>query len=171
MKRAYVPLLVLVLLCSCSQNIETVSNGGSLENAPAPVAADERPLAVPEGAAAAGEVEVPPFVKAYFMHQFVEALYGVPGNRNPNPNWSSPLKDPVNNRVWCTDCHTDPSIDFSRIPKQKLPMNEELENNHEFMVELMTKWVGRLNSGDFGAKAKLKQPVTCTTCHAQDPRG
>ena len=170
MKAIYFLLMTLLVLAACSQNVETVSNGGTLENAPAPAATGDRPLAVPEGAAAAGEAEVPPFVKAYFMHMFVEALYSVPGNNNPNPNWASPLKDPVNGRVWCTDCHTDPSLDFSKIPKQKMALNEELENNHEFMVDLMTKWVGRLNSDEFGAKAKLKQPVTCTTCHASDPR-
>ena len=112
MKAIYFLLITLLVLAACSQNVETVSNGGTLENAPAPAATGDRPLAVPEGAAAAGEAEVPPFVKAYFMHMFVEALYSVPGNNNPNPNWASPLKDPVNGRVWCTDCHTDPSLDF-----------------------------------------------------------
>jgi hypothetical protein len=169
MKAIYLLFVGFVVLAACSQNIENVSNGERIENAPTvDAAANPRPLAIPEGAA--GEAEVPPFVKAYFMHMFVEALYSVPGNNNPNPNWSSPLKDPVNNRVWCTDCHTDPSLDFGKIPKQKMAMNEELENNHEFMVDLMTKWVGRLNSDEFKAKAKLKQPVTCTTCHATDPR-
>jgi hypothetical protein len=56
------------------------------------------------------------------------------------------------------------------MPKQKMPQNELLEKDHEFMVELMTKWVGRLNSDEFRAKAKLKEPVKCTTCHAKDPR-
>ena len=171
MRAKYLLLIALLILPACSQNIERVSDGGRIEDAPKlDAAANARPLAAPAGAAAAGEVEVPPFVKAYFMHMFVEALYSVPGNRNPNPKWSSPLTDPQNGRVWCTDCHTDPSIDFGKIPKQKTPMNEQLENNHEFMVGLMTKWVGRLNSDQFGAKAKLKQPVTCTTCHARDPR-
>jgi hypothetical protein len=113
--------------------------------------------------------KVPPFVKVYFMHQFVEALYSVPKNSQPNPNWKSPLKDPVNGRVWCTDCHGD-QFDFTKMPKQKMPQNELLEKDHEFMVELMTKWVGRLNSDEFRAKAKLKEPVKCTTCHAKDPR-
>ena len=170
MKFALYLLVTLLLATACSQNVETVSNGGKLEDAPAATTANENPLAAPEGAAARGEAEVPPFVKAYFMHMFVEALYSTPGNNNPNPNWASPLKDPANARVWCTDCHTDPSLDFSRIPKQKMALNEELENDHEFMVDLMTKWVARLNSDEYGAKAKLKQPVTCTTCHASDPR-
>src|SRR5689334_625031 len=109
-------LAVVMFVAACSQNIEPVSHGERVENAPeVDAAANPRPLAAPEGAA--GEVEVPLFVKAYFMHNFVEALYSVPTNKHPNPNWSSPLKDPVNNRVWCTDCHTDPSIDFGKIPK------------------------------------------------------
>ena len=37
------------------------------------------------------------------------------------------------------------------------------------MVGLMKKWVARLNSDEFGAKAKLKGPVTCLTCHATNP--
>ena len=28
----------------------------------------------------------------------------------------------------------------------------------------------KLNNPEFGAKAKLKGEVTCTTCHATDPR-
>jgi hypothetical protein len=171
MKLSYLLLAGLLILPACSQNVESVSNGGTIESDPKPDAsANLHPLGQPEEGAAAGELEVPPFVKAYFMHNFVEALYSVPANKNPNPQWASPLKDPSNARVWCTDCHTDPSIDFSRIPKQKTPMNDQLENNHDFMVGLMTKWVARLNSDEFGAKAKLKQPVVCTTCHATDPR-
>jgi hypothetical protein len=56
------------------------------------------------------------------------------------------------------------------MPKQRLPGVDELEKDHEFMVELMTKWVGRLNSDEFRAKAKLKEKVECVTCHAKDPR-
>ena len=33
------------------------------------------------------------------MHMWVEALYSTPGNKHPNPNWQSPLKDPENGRV------------------------------------------------------------------------
>jgi hypothetical protein len=70
---------MLLMLTACGQNVESVSNGGRLEDAAPPVAATERPLAVPEGAAGRGEAEIPPFVKAYFMHMFVEALYSTPG--------------------------------------------------------------------------------------------
>jgi hypothetical protein len=33
----------------------------------------------------------------------------------------------------------------------------------------MKKWVARLNSPEFGAKSKLKQEVTCLTCHETNP--
>jgi hypothetical protein len=120
------------------------------------------------------EGKIPPFLKVFFMHQFVEALYSVPKNKHPNPKWESPLKDPANGRVWCTDCHGD-KFNFANMPKPKQgdPQMEAiaaLEMDHEFMVELMTKWVGRLNSDEFRAKAKLKGQVQCLTCHETDPR-
>ena len=165
--RSLVLLMTLaVMLGSCNQNMEPVRNGESLTDTPkaAPKTANARPLASDDG-----EMKVPPFVKAYFMHQFVEALYSTPKNFNPNPNWSSPLKDSERNRVWCTDCHISGQVDFAKIPKQKTPMNDQLEKDKKFMADLMKKWVARLNSGDFGAKAKLKQPVTCLSCHETNP--
>ncbi len=161
-------MMTLALVASgCNQNMEVANTGETLETSPRPaVDPNARPLA---GAAEAGEVEVPPFVKAYFMHTWVESLYSPPPNKNPNPNWQSPLIDPVNGRVWCTDCHTSGQVDFTRIPKMRTPLVDEFENNKEFMAALMKKWVQRLNSEQFGAKAKLKGPVTCLTCHATNP--
>ena len=100
---------------------------------------------------------------------WVEALYSVPQNKHPNPKWQSPLQDPVNGRVWCTDCHVSGQVDFAKIPKMRDPMVDDLEKDKTFMVGLMKKWVARLNSDEFGAKAKLKGPVTCLTCHATNP--
>ena len=170
-------IVSVLLVAGCNQNVTTVSSGEKLEDAP-PINVDPnaRPLAggaVPfstEGGEREMEGRVPPFLKVFFMHQFVEALYSVPKNKNPNPNWKSPLKDPSNGRVWCTDCHGD-QFDFSKMPKQRVPgQTEKLEQDHEFMVELMTKWVGRLNSDEYRAKAKLNGPVQCLTCHETDPR-
>jgi hypothetical protein len=170
MKKFLFILFVLALLLNgCNQNMEEVNTGETLENSPRPVAdPNVKPLAA---AAAAAEGDIPPFVKAFFMHTWVEALYGpgLPPNKHPNPNWQSPLKDPMNGRVWCTDCHINTNIDFTKIPKMRTPQVGELENNHAFMVELMKKWVARLNSDQYGAKAKLKVPVTCLTCHATNP--
>jgi hypothetical protein len=163
-------LLLTLLLAACSQNIEVVSSGERLEDAPKPATDDKAaaPLAH-AGSTQEEEPKVPPFVKAYFMHMWVEALYSTPQNKHPNPNWQSPLKDPVNGRVWCTDCHTSGQVDFSKIPKMRSPMVEDFEKDKEFMVGLMKKWVARLNSDEFGAKAKLKGTVTCLTCHASNP--
>jgi hypothetical protein len=100
------------------------------------------------------------------MHMPAEALRTRPKQQS-EPKLGPTAKGPVNGRV----VHGRHTILrwISEIPNRR-QWNEELENNHEFMVDLMTKWVGRLNSDEFGAKAKLKQPVTCTTCHASDPR-
>jgi len=161
-------LIVASLLVGCSQNIEVVNSGERLEDSPKPaVDAKAAPLArVPDGEQ---KSEIPPFVKAYFMHTWVEALYSLPKNKRPNPNWQSPLKDPVNGRVWCTDCHVSGQIDFSKIPKMRHPLVDDLEKDKTFMAGLMKKWVARLNSDEYGAKAKLKGPVTCLTCHATNP--
>ena len=175
MKTICLLLSLILLLVACDQNVTRVSTGERLEDAPTiTVDPAARPLA---GAAPeltpdqipGMEGKVPPFVKVFFMHQFVEALYSVPKNQHPNPKWESPLKDPVNGRVWCTDCHGD-QFNFANMPKQRFPQVDALEKDHEFMVELMTKWVGRLNSDEFRAKAKLKRPVECLTCHETDPR-
>jgi len=153
--------------------MEDVSSGERLEDAITSTRAVEAPLATPavfdQMVSDTGEPEVPPFVKAYFMHMWVEALYGVPANNNPNPDWTSPLLDPVDGRVWCTDCHVSGQIDFGNIPKQRVPLVDQYEQDHEFMAGLMRKWVARLNSSDFGASAKLSGTVTCLTCHATNP--
>ncbi len=163
-------LLMTLFIASCSQNVEMVNSGERLEDSPKPVAdANSVPLARTGGDAAADTTQVPPFVKAYFMHMWVEALYSPPQNKHPNPNWQSPLKDAENGRVWCTDCHVSKDIDFSKIPKMRNPMVDGLEKDKDFMAGLMKKWVARLNSDEFGAKAKLKGPVTCLTCHATNP--
>jgi hypothetical protein len=167
-------LLTGLVGIACSQNIESVSNGERLENSEVPVPVGGNPLAANPAAApfAAGvdpEADVPPFVKAFFMHTWVEALYSVPANNNPNPDWSSPLVDAVNGRVWCTDCHVSGQVNFENIPKQRLPLTDVYENDHEFMADLMRKWVARLNSDDFFAKAKLSGPVDCLTCHETHP--
>jgi hypothetical protein len=164
-------LMIAVLLSGCDQNTQRVDSGERLEDA-APITPSSAPPPLTEEDIAArmtGAPERMPIYKVFFMHRFIEALYSVPKNSQPNPAWQSPLKDPENGRVWCTDCHR-PDFDFANMPSQRHPETAELEQNHEFMVELMTKWVGRLNSEEFRAKAKLKEEVKCTTCHAKDPR-
>jgi len=171
MKTVLSLIMMLLAVSACSQNIEVVKSGERLEDAPK-AAVDPNAKAFTTGrgrGGGEGEREVPPFVKAYFMHMWVEALYSNPQNKNPNPNWESPLIDPEKGRVWCTDCHVSGQVDFARIPKMRVAMVEELENDKHFMVELMKKWVARLNNDEYFAKAKLKKPVTCLTCHATNP--
>jgi len=161
-------LLLALLMAGCSQNMEVVNSGERLEDSPKP-AADPKAAPLARAGEAAEEPKIPPFVKAYFMHMWVEALYSTPQNKHPNPSWQSPLKDPVNGRVWCTDCHVSGQVDFERIPKMRVPMVDDFEKDKEFMAGLMKKWVAKLNNPEFGAKAKLKGTVTCLTCHATNP--
>ena len=168
MKVSFVLILVLSI-AGCSQNIEVVGSGERLEDSAKPIA-DPNATPLAHSGAAPEEPKVPPFVKAYFMHTWVEALYSPPTqNKHPNPNWQSPLKDSVDGRVWCTDCHVSGQVDFTKIPKMRTAMVDDFEKDKEFMAGLMKKWVARLNSDEFGAKAKLKGTVTCLTCHATNP--
>src|SRR4051812_21729540 len=113
MKARFVLFLTL-LLAGCSQNIEVVSSGERLESSAKPAPDSNAAPLARTGMAGAEEPKIPPFVKAYFMHMWVEALYSTPQNKHPNPNWQSPLKDSENGRVWCTDCHTSGQVDFSK---------------------------------------------------------
>jgi formate-dependent nitrite reductase cytochrome c552 subunit len=105
--------------------------------------------------------------KAHFMKKFVAALVSKPGNSNPNPEWSSPVKEGTP-PISCADCH-DPAMFNIDAMKQMDPGAEAVEKfrqSKEFMVGLMKKWVARLNTRHGG---RLKEKVTCTTCHATDP--
>jgi hypothetical protein len=176
MTRTTVLILSLLLLFGCNQNSENTSTGETLENGPKPtVDANARPLAdavSAQGAQSGGSGRPDPQMmlnKAYFMQHFVAALTSIPSNKNPNPKWSSPLADSQNGKVKCGDCHT--KADMSGLPQQEdSPAIEKLHADKAFMVDLMTKWVAKLNNPEFGAKGKLKGEVTCTTCHATDPR-
>jgi hypothetical protein len=178
--RTIVMMFSLLLLLGCNQNAESVNTGETLENGPKPgVDASARTLSgtgaanAPRGPMQGGEGGRPDpqamLNKAYFMQHFVAALTSLPTNNNPNPKWSSPLKDAQGGKVKCGDCHT--KADMSGLPQQESsPAIEKLHADKAFMIDLMTKWVTKLNNPDFGAKAKLKGEVTCTTCHAMDPR-
>jgi hypothetical protein len=178
--RTIVMMFSLLLLLGCNQNAESVRTGETLENGPRPAAdASARTLSgagaanAPRGPMQGGEGGRPDpqamLNKAYFMQHFVAALASLPTNKNPNPKWSSPLKDAQGGKVKCGDCHT--TTDMSGLPPQESsPAIEKLHADKAFMIDLMTKWVAKLNNPDFAAKAKLKGEVTCTTCHATDPR-
>ncbi|MFQ5844603.1 MAG: hypothetical protein ACE5JG_06390 [Planctomycetota bacterium] len=105
--------------------------------------------------------------KAHFMQKFVAALVRVPQNSNPNPKWESPLQD-VEQPIRCADCHDPRSLNIEAMKRNALSAEEAepFRRDRRFMVSLMRKWVGRLNAwhGD-----RLKDVVTCKTCHADDP--
>jgi len=178
--RTIVMMFSLLLLLGCNQNAESVGSGETLDSGPRPAAdAGSRTLSgagaanAPRGPMQGGEGGRPDpqamLNKAYFMQHFVAALASLPTNNNPNPKWSSPLKDAQGGKVKCGDCHT--TVDMSGLPpQQSSPAIEKLHADKAFMIDLMTKWVAKLNNPEFGAKAKLKGEVTCTTCHATDPR-
>ncbi len=169
MKRWVLSSILILFVAACNQNIERISDGPRLEDSSRPEVPRASPLGMPELSVEGEEDDAPPFVKAYFMHTWVEALYSTPTNRNPNPDWNSPLIDPVDDRVWCTDCHVSGQVNFANIPKQRVPLVTEYEEDLDFMADLMRRWVGRLNSDEFGASAKLTGTVTCLTCHETNP--
>ena len=106
--------------------------------------------------------------KAHFMKKFVAALVSRPQNRQPNPVWRSPLREP-GNPVGCKDCHDPRAFNLERM-KAGDPgalAVESFRRNRRFMTGLMKKWVKRLNAQHAG---KLREVVDCDTCHAGDPR-
>jgi len=174
--RTLVLTFSFLLLMGCNQNAESVNTGETLADGPKAAAGGEATLSgadAPRGPMQGGEGGRPDpqamLNKAYFMQHFVAALYSTPANNNPNPKWTSPLTDAQGGKVKCGDCHT--KADMSGLPQQEnSPAIEKLHADKAFMVDLMTKWVAKLNNAEFGAKGKLKTEVTCTTCHATDPR-
>src|SRR5438034_8535364 len=139
MKICFLSLISLALVAGgCNQNLEVVSSGERLEDSPKPVAdPSARPLA--RAGDASGEKEIPPFVKAYFMHMWVEALYSKPQNNTPNPHWESPLMHPENGRVSSTACHTSGQIDFAKITKIRDSRVNALEKDREFLFGVVKK--------------------------------
>ena len=108
------------------------------------------------------------FAKVHFMKKFVSALTSEPENMAPNPGYAPLLKDPEK-PIACAACHDPAEIDIERMAAQDPgPAKvERFRRSPRFMVPLMEAWVDRLNEqhGD-----RLKKPVTCTDCHAIDPR-
>jgi formate-dependent nitrite reductase cytochrome c552 subunit len=102
------------------------------------------------------------------MIRFVRALKERPKNQNPAANWKPLLKDPSTPAMLCSVCH----VDTGKAMEQNLarfdqPPPKEYAQNNAFMVNLMERWVHRLNSE---AKPYLVKAVVCLDCHDTDPR-
>jgi hypothetical protein len=105
--------------------------------------------------------------KAHFMKKFVAALTDTPQNMQPNPEYKRLLKD--GESLTCAGCH-DPNQFNIEGMKAMDPGTEKVDHYRKsprFMWPLMDKWVKRLNKVHAG---KLVKPITCTDCHAIDPR-
>ncbi len=101
--------------------------------------------------------------KAHFMPTFVAALAVPPANLMPAPAYASLLKEGAA-VPRCADCHAGKDYDATEWPDVD-PQPFRMDRN--FMVPLMEKWVARLNKRHAG---RLRKEVTCTDCHAIDPR-
>ena len=106
-----------LILSSCNQNMETVRNGEALSASPK-TGCQHQCASARHSHGGDAMPDVPPFVKAYFMHQFVEALYSTPQNFNPNPKWAThAVRSRKRTGVDCTDCHVNTQNRFREDPQ------------------------------------------------------
>lgn len=102
------------------------------------------------------------------MIRFVKALKERPVNRNPAADWKPLLKDPATPSMLCSVCHGDSGKGMEKNAAQfDQPPPKEYSQNKAFMVNLMERWVKRLNRV---AKPYLVKAVVCLDCHETDPR-
>lgn len=102
------------------------------------------------------------------MIRFVKALKEPPKNQNPAANWKPLLKDPSTPAMLCSVCHGDSGKGMERSLAQfDQPPPKAFSQNKAFMVNLMERWVERLNRE---AKPYLAKAVVCLDCHDTDPR-
>jgi cytochrome c553 len=109
------------------------------------------------------------FAKVHFMKKFVASLTETPGNLMPAAD-HAPLLAPGAQPIECADCHDPNTLNIEGILASD-PGDEAVQpfrqQRRGFMIPLMEKWVGRLNKLH---KERLRKEVTCTDCHAIDPR-
>ncbi|MHC4932857.1 MAG: hypothetical protein ACYTGV_11775 [Planctomycetota bacterium] len=133
-----------------------------------PPRAQQSPHAKPPGQPGHADGAGQSIAKVHFMKKFVKALTEPPQNKHPNPAYVPVLRDPKN-PLRCASCHDPSKVDMERMMSLD-PGPEKVEpyrQNPQFMFRLMDNWVSRLNKRHAD---KLVEPVTCTTCHAVDPR-
>ncbi len=106
--------------------------------------------------------------KVHFMKKFVRALTETPENKLPRSGYQPLLKDPKK-PFGCAQCHDPDVLDLEGMLKMD-PGDDAVtpfRQDRAFMGKLMEKWVARLNAQHADL---LVAPVTCTSCHAIDPR-
>ena len=103
------------------------------------------------------------------MARFTAALSERPKNENPAPNWRPLLKDTSAGVKNCALCHGEVGKRMESEAPEYLKQAHSAKHHGDkaFMVDLMTRWVERLNRE---AADKLVKKVTCLDCHADDPR-
>ncbi|MHC4548656.1 MAG: hypothetical protein ACYTEZ_07745 [Planctomycetota bacterium] len=130
---------------------------------------EKPPVRAPQtGAGHGGDRAEQSFAKVHFMKKFVKALTQEPDNMGPNPAYEPLLKDPAEPLV-CADCHDPKVLNLEAMLTQD-PGHESVEpyrRSPRFMIPLMQNWVKRLNDRHAG---RLRKEITCTDCHAFDPR-
>ena len=104
------------------------------------------------------------------MARFTAALTQKPRNKNPAPGWRPLLRDPSKGVKNCTLCHSGEiarEMDTEAARFLEKPQSKRHLEDKAFMVTLMERWVKKLNTE---AASALVKKVTCTDCHAEDPR-
>ncbi len=106
---------------------------------------------------------------SYFMTTFLRALEEKPStNRGPAARWQPLLKEA--GTVRCSSCHKDDfgtAMDRNVLGARDIPRPARLADDKVFMVDLMEKWVEKLNRE---ARDQLAKVVVCQDCHENDPR-
>jgi len=102
------------------------------------------------------------------MVRFVNALKNEPTNKQPASRWKPLLKSPGTASMLCATCHGE----IGEVMERQAPMFRQaprpaIADDRAFMVQLMERWVERLNRD---AKEQLVKPVTCLDCHETDPK-
>ncbi len=141
---------------------QRMAGGGARPTAPPGGGAQD-----PHGGGAPQDRAAASQAKAHFMKKFVAALSAMPQNRGPNPQWRSQLREGAD-PIECADCH-DPTKYNVEGMKASDPGSQAVEpfrKDPAFMIPLMRAWVKRLNARH---SDRLVAPVTCTTCHEENP--
>jgi len=160
MKRVAIALVVAIVAAIVAVRMSASSGerGQSTGGLAAPQ--EPPPREDPEEDAAASPAKV------HFMRKFVAALTAPPENLMPAAAYAPLLKDGAP-PIGCVDCHKSMDVEAKLATDPGPDAAQRFRMRRNFMVPLMEKWVARLNKRHAD---RLRKEVTCTDCHAQDPR-